>query len=228
MVHDLGPDAMASLIFGRAEQEPEPDRPKRVLVYGDLLSWGWVPQRTFIPSQQFPPDRQWPKVMGTALGPGYEGVVDAMSGRTTDADDPLAPQIPGVGTNGNECLPATLARPSTARARGADAGCQRLQAAVRTWRAADRAGRRPADRDGTTLGELFRHAVAEQSCAASAAGLPAIVRLVRARRGQARSSAPRSAPTAWRLRSRMLRQRLALRSSMRGRSSSAMASMACI
>ena len=100
---------MAGLIFGRAEQEPEPDRPKRVLVYGDSLSWGWVPQRTFIPSQQFPPDRQWPKVMGTALGPGYEVVVDAMSGRTTDADDPLAPQIPGVGTNGNECLPATLA-----------------------------------------------------------------------------------------------------------------------
>jgi hypothetical protein len=45
---------MAGLIFGRAEQEPEPDRPKRVLVYGHSLSRGWVPQRTFIPSQQFP------------------------------------------------------------------------------------------------------------------------------------------------------------------------------
>ena len=28
------------VIFGRAEQEPEPVRPKRMLVYGDSLSWG--------------------------------------------------------------------------------------------------------------------------------------------------------------------------------------------
>ncbi len=99
---------MASLIFGRGEPEPEAQRAKRILVYGDSLSWGWVPQRTFIPAQRFPPDRQWPRVMGAALGPGHEVVVDAMSGRTTDAADPLAPQIPGVGTNGLDCLPATL------------------------------------------------------------------------------------------------------------------------
>ncbi|MFO1047108.1 MAG: GDSL-type esterase/lipase family protein [Geminicoccaceae bacterium] len=100
---------MAGLLFGRSDAAPEAERPRRVLVFGDSLSWGWVPQRTFIPSERFPPDRQWPRVMGAALGAGYEVVVDAMSGRTTDADDPLAPQIPGVGTNGLACLPATLA-----------------------------------------------------------------------------------------------------------------------
>jgi lysophospholipase L1-like esterase len=107
MPPDLGSATVAGVIFGRAE--PKPDRPKRVLVYGDSLSWGWVPQRTFIPSERFPSDLQWPRVMGAALGAGHEVVVDAMSGRTTDAADPLAPQIPGIGTDGLACLPATLA-----------------------------------------------------------------------------------------------------------------------
>lgn len=100
---------MAGMLFGRPDATLAAERPKRVLVFGDSLSWGWMPQRTFIPSERFPDELQWPKVMGAALGPSCEVVVDAMSGRTTDADDPLAPQIPGVGTNGNECLPATLA-----------------------------------------------------------------------------------------------------------------------
>lgn len=100
---------MASLIFGRSEQPSEKAGPRRILVFGNSLSWGWVPQRSFIPAERFPPDRQWPRVMEGALGAGFEVVVDAMSGRTTDADDPLAPQIPGVGTNGNACLPAVLA-----------------------------------------------------------------------------------------------------------------------
>lgn len=100
---------MAGLLFGRKEPDAETLRPVRILVYGDSLSWGWVPQRSFIPAERFPADRQWPRVMGEALGPGFEVVVDAMPGRTTDVDDPLAPQIPGVGTNGNACLPATLA-----------------------------------------------------------------------------------------------------------------------
>lgn len=100
-------DAVDGLIFGQGE--PAPDACRRILVYGDSLSWGWVPQRTFIPSERFPDEMQWPRVMAAALGPGHEVVVDAMSGRTTDAADPLAPQIPGVGTDGLACLPAVLA-----------------------------------------------------------------------------------------------------------------------
>jgi lysophospholipase L1-like esterase len=97
---------VAGLIFGQGE--PPPEACRRILVYSDSLSWGWVPQRTFIPAERFPDAMQWPKVMGAALGPGYGVVVDAMSGRTTDAADPLAPQIPGVGTDGLACLPAVL------------------------------------------------------------------------------------------------------------------------
>ncbi|MFO1036530.1 MAG: GDSL-type esterase/lipase family protein [Geminicoccaceae bacterium] len=100
---------MAGLLFGRKEPDAETEQPVRVLVYGDSLSWGWVPQRTFIPAERFPSDRQLPRVMGESLGPAYEVVIDAMPGRTTDVADPLAPQIPGVSTDGNACLPATLA-----------------------------------------------------------------------------------------------------------------------
>lgn len=98
------------MIFGRTTAPPpDESRPKRVLVYGDSVSWGWVPQPTFIPSERFPADQQWPRVMGEALGPGFEVVIDALSGRTTDVDDPLVPQVPGVALNGNGALPASLA-----------------------------------------------------------------------------------------------------------------------
>lgn len=97
------------MIFGRnAAPPPAEIRPKRVLVYGDSVSWGWVPQATFIPSERFPADQQWPRVMADVLGPGFEVVIDALSGRTTDVDDPLVPQVPGVALNGNGALPAVL------------------------------------------------------------------------------------------------------------------------
>ena len=64
-------------LFRRAEPAPEPAGPTRILVFGDSLSWGWVPQATFIPAERFPPDRQWPRVMGEALGPDYEVIADA-------------------------------------------------------------------------------------------------------------------------------------------------------
>ena len=83
--------------------------PKRVLVYGDSLSWGWVPQATFIPAERFPPESQWPRVMGAALGEGFEVVVDALPGRVTDRGDPLVPQLDGAGLDGLAYLPAALA-----------------------------------------------------------------------------------------------------------------------
>jgi len=96
------------MIFRGTDPPPEPERPKRVLVFGDSNSWGWVPRATFIPTERFPPGEQWPRVMAAELGAGYEVVVDALPGRTTDAADPLVFQIPGAGLDGNAYLPAAL------------------------------------------------------------------------------------------------------------------------
>lgn len=82
--------------------------PKRVLVFGDSNSWGWVPIEQGIPTKRYPTAEQWPEVMRSKLGADYEIVVDALSGRTTDVDDPTAP-MGGAALNGAEYLPAAIA-----------------------------------------------------------------------------------------------------------------------
>ena len=153
--------------------------------------------------------------MGTALGPGYEVVVDAMSGRTTDSQDPLAPQIPGVGTNGNECLPATLGAhlPLELVVLTLGANDCKPQFARSALRIALGAGRliETVQRSANFFDTLWLSNPA-----------PWVLLVCPC------SPAPLSAPTAWRSRSPMSRRRLTSRFSMPGRSSSAMASMACI
>jgi lysophospholipase L1-like esterase len=81
---------------------------KRILVFGDSNSWGWIPQANGVPSERYPPDRQWPRVMQSLLGDEYEVVTDALSGRTTDAPDPGAP-MGGAALDGSAYLPAAVA-----------------------------------------------------------------------------------------------------------------------
>lgn len=82
--------------------------PERVLVFGDSNSWGWVPIEAGVPTTRYAPEDRWPEVMRAELGSGYEVVVDALSGRTTDVDDPTAP-MDGAALNGAEYLPAAIA-----------------------------------------------------------------------------------------------------------------------
>ncbi len=82
--------------------------PKRVLVFGDSISWGWKPVAEGTPTTRYDAADRWPDVMAEALGPGYEVVTDALSGRTTDVDDPGAPMT-GAGLNGADYFPAALA-----------------------------------------------------------------------------------------------------------------------
>jgi lysophospholipase L1-like esterase len=82
--------------------------PKRVLVFGDSNSWGWIPAETGIPTGRYPAEQQWPRVMQGLLGADYEVVVDALSGRTTDAPDPGAP-MGGAALDGSAYLPAAVA-----------------------------------------------------------------------------------------------------------------------
>lgn len=80
---------------------------KRILVFGDSNSWGWVPKAEGLPTTRYPTEQQWPRVMQAELGDGYEVIVDALSGRTTDVDDPTAP-LRGAGMNGKASLPAVI------------------------------------------------------------------------------------------------------------------------
>lgn len=77
---------------------------RRLLCFGDSLTWGWVPKADATPSVRYPYAQRWTGVLAGELGPGYEIIEEALSGRTTDADDPIDPRL-----NGSAYLPAALA-----------------------------------------------------------------------------------------------------------------------
>lgn len=97
--------AVLALVLSAAAAEAAP---KRVLVFGDSNSWGWIPKTSGIPTERYPAEQQWPRVMQGLLGPEYELVVDALSGRTTDVADPGAP-MGGAALDGSAYLPAAVA-----------------------------------------------------------------------------------------------------------------------
>src|SRR4051812_22477293 len=82
--------------------------PRRVLVFGDSNSWGYVPRSDDLPSERYPKAQQWPFVLQAALGTGYEVIVDALSGRTTDYPDLQLPRMTGAGLDGSASLPAVV------------------------------------------------------------------------------------------------------------------------
>ena len=93
--------ALAALGSAASSQDAEPTR---ILVFGDSLTWGWVPTEPITPTTRHPVEDRWTTVMAEALGEGYEVVVEGLSGRTTNIDDPSDPKL-----NGADYLPAALA-----------------------------------------------------------------------------------------------------------------------
>ncbi|MEU7040934.1 SGNH/GDSL hydrolase family protein [Streptomyces varsoviensis] len=81
-----------------------PDTTKRVLCFGDSLTWGWVPVAEGEFSSRYPFEERWTGVLAGALGDGYEIVEEGLGGRTTTADDPIDPRL-----NGSRYLPSALA-----------------------------------------------------------------------------------------------------------------------
>ena len=69
---------------------------RRILCYGDSLTWGWVPMDNAVPTRRYPYERRWTGVMAAELGDGYEIVEEALSGRTTAVDDPTDPRLNGA------------------------------------------------------------------------------------------------------------------------------------
>lgn len=77
---------------------------KRILAYGDSLMWGWMPIPEVVPTNRYPWHERITGVMAERLGEDYEIVEEALSGRTTNVDDPIDPRL-----NGAAYLPAALA-----------------------------------------------------------------------------------------------------------------------
>ncbi|MEU2159377.1 SGNH/GDSL hydrolase family protein [Streptomyces sp. NPDC019396] len=77
---------------------------KRVLCYGDSLTWGWVPVDPAQPAYRYSWERRWTGVMAIELGEKYEVIEEGLSGRTTDLNDPYDSRL-----NGAAYFPTALA-----------------------------------------------------------------------------------------------------------------------
>jgi len=80
---------------------------KRILVYGDSNSWGWVPQNTVFPSYRYATGIPWPEVMSDELGETYQVINSSMPGRTCATDDTM-PEGLGSAANGLTHLPVAI------------------------------------------------------------------------------------------------------------------------
>ncbi|WP_199254429.1 SGNH/GDSL hydrolase family protein [Mycolicibacterium mengxianglii] len=77
---------------------------KRILCFGDSLTWGWIPAEEGVPTERYPRDVRWTGVLADQLGDGFEVIEEGLSARTTTADDPTDPRL-----NGSAYLPSCLA-----------------------------------------------------------------------------------------------------------------------
>jgi lysophospholipase L1-like esterase len=58
---------------------------KRILCFGDSNTWGYNPATL----DRFDEHTRWTRVLGKALGNGYEVIEEGLNGRTTVWDDPI-------------------------------------------------------------------------------------------------------------------------------------------
>src|SRR5215470_13927291 len=77
---------------------------RRILCFGDSLTWGWIAVHEGAPTTRFPYPERWTGIMASKLGSDYEIVEEGLSARTTAIDDPVDPRL-----NGSAYLPAALA-----------------------------------------------------------------------------------------------------------------------
>lgn len=60
---------------------------KNIMVFGDSITWGWLPKAPIVPTTRHAEADRWPTIMATALGDGFHVVTEGLSGRTTNIED---------------------------------------------------------------------------------------------------------------------------------------------
>ena len=65
---------------------------KRILCFGDSLTWGYDP----VNRVRLPEDSRWPRVLGAKLGDEYEIIEEGQNGRTIASDDPAEGEKNGL------------------------------------------------------------------------------------------------------------------------------------
>lgn len=79
------------------------DERKRIMCFGDSLTWGFLPVAEGQPSVRYPFEQRWTGVLAAELGDGVEIVEEGLNGRTA-AGDPTDPRLAAA-----QYLPAALA-----------------------------------------------------------------------------------------------------------------------
>ena len=69
---------------------------RRVMCYGDSLTWGSLPVESGIPTVRYGDCDRWTGVLADQLGDGYEVLEEGLNGRTTNLDDPIDPRLNGA------------------------------------------------------------------------------------------------------------------------------------
>ncbi len=101
----------------RFRRVPADGAARRILVFGDSNTWGWIPVERGYPTTRYAAGERWPGVAQAALGERYEIIEEALNGRTTDLADPAVPELSGAGLNGSAYLPAAVDFAPAARSR---------------------------------------------------------------------------------------------------------------
>ena len=77
---------------------------KRIMCFGDSLTWGWVPVIEGVPTTRYPADIRWTGILQRELGDSFLIIEEGLSGRTTTLSDPTDPRL-----DGSAYLPSALA-----------------------------------------------------------------------------------------------------------------------
>lgn len=108
LLASLGLAACASAVSDAQETGAPAAPPKRILVFGDSISWGVFPAGAGLRRIAF--RERWTGVAQRILGPGFEIVEDNLPGRTAGVDRPSLPSLSPAAMNGLTELPEALFR----------------------------------------------------------------------------------------------------------------------